>query len=359
MGVAAMGGDSIHPGRSLTSHYPHCVGTRQLGTLPPADVIQNLGLSEFSTSGGDKQPDSGVGSLASIIPLLTSLPLGGDAREKGDTKPSRYLVAKGLPTLPVKLVDRIWNLEYIDMEEFLPAPRSLRLAEQGKPAPSLQESLVGAFNQFQAIQSQKTQRRVLDIITWMRCFTLYIAVMAKQRSDMVQCMVAHLHTVLKLHQKAPKSAAWLEYDIQFRMEMAAREDRVWTEGDPWQYVSCLPGPSTTQDPFDLAEIAAIPQVETNRPPLLAPSLAQDRTEPAVTLGKGKRPIDSTSGKAPVGGKPPATKKPKKGGTCRLFNKAPRGCPYGEECMFTHRCSNCGVLEAHGQLGCPLPPKYLQ
>ena len=88
------------------------------------------------------------------------------------------------------------------MEEFLPAPRSLRLAEQGKPAPSLQESLVRVFNQFQAIQSQRTQRRVLDVITWMRCFTLYITVMAKQWSDMVQCMVAHLHTVLKLHPKA-------------------------------------------------------------------------------------------------------------------------------------------------------------
>ena len=83
-----MVGDSIHPGCGVTSHYPHCVGTRQLVTLPPADVIQNLGLSVLPTSGGDKQPDSGVGSLASIIPLLTSLP---DAREKGDTKPCRYL----------------------------------------------------------------------------------------------------------------------------------------------------------------------------------------------------------------------------------------------------------------------------
>ena len=74
MCIAAIAGDSIHPRRSLTSHYTHCVGTRQLGALPPADVIQNLGLSVFPTSGGDKQLDSGVGSLASIIPLLTSLP---------------------------------------------------------------------------------------------------------------------------------------------------------------------------------------------------------------------------------------------------------------------------------------------
>jgi len=97
MCIATIVGDSIHPRRSVTSHYPHCVGTRQLGALPLADVIQNLGLSVFPTSGGDRQLENGVGPLASIIPLLTSLPLGGDSREKGDTKPSRYLVERASP----------------------------------------------------------------------------------------------------------------------------------------------------------------------------------------------------------------------------------------------------------------------
>ena len=82
MYIVAIVGDSMHPGCSLTSHYPHCVGTRQLGALPLADVIQNLGLSVFPSSRGNKQPDSGVGSLASIIPLLTSLPLGGRLERK-------------------------------------------------------------------------------------------------------------------------------------------------------------------------------------------------------------------------------------------------------------------------------------
>ena len=77
MYIAAIEDDSMHPGCSLTSHYPHCVGTRQLGALPLADVIQNLGLSVFPSSRGDKQPDRGVGLLASIIPLLMSLPLWG------------------------------------------------------------------------------------------------------------------------------------------------------------------------------------------------------------------------------------------------------------------------------------------
>ena len=155
MGIAARAEDSMHPRRSLTSHYPHCVGMRQLGPLPPADAIQNLGLSVFPTSGGDKQLDSGVGSLASIIPLLMSLLLGGDSREKGDAKPSCYLVMKGLPTLPMKLVDRIWNLEYIDMEEFQPAPRSLCLAEQGKPAPSLWKTWLGHSTSFRQSRVKK------------------------------------------------------------------------------------------------------------------------------------------------------------------------------------------------------------
>ena len=49
-------------------------------------------------------------------------------------------------------VEKAYNLEYVDKKEFLPAPRSLRLAEQAKPAVSPQESLVRAFNQFQVSQ---------------------------------------------------------------------------------------------------------------------------------------------------------------------------------------------------------------
>ena len=53
---------------------------------------------------------------------------------------------------------------------------------------------------------------------------------AKKKGEMVPCMVSHLHTVLKLFQKAPGSMAWLEYDTQFRMEMAASEVRTWIHG---------------------------------------------------------------------------------------------------------------------------------
>ena len=314
-----------------------------MGTVPSSEALGGLGLPSLQTEGGDHQPqDTTVAPnpFTAILPLLTAIPQGPEPKDK----PTRYLVAKGLPTIPTKLVEKVWSLDYVDMEEFLPTP-------------SLQESLVGAFNQFQACQQQqKAQRQVLDVVTWARCFTLYIAVMAKCHADMIPSMVAHFHTVVKLHQKAPRSSAWREYDIQFRMEQAATEDRAWKEGDPWQYVSCLPGPGTSLDPFDLAEQAIPQQQEPQQSPLslLAQTQRKDQSQPGV-LGKGKRLLDPNAGKAPASSGPPV-KRAKKSALCKWFNKAPARCPYGSECVFTHRCSNCGTLDEHGAPGCQFPPK---
>ena len=108
----------------------------------------------------------------------------------------------------------------------------------------------------------------MDITTWVRCFSLYMAVLSTQAPEMVPSMVAHLRTVLRLQQRASHNLAWLEYDIQFRMEIAASADRVWKCGDPWQYVACLPGQHLPNDPFEVAELDALPALK----------------------GKGKRPL---------------------------------------------------------------------
>ena len=106
----------------------------------------------------------------------------------------------------MKLVDKAWNKEYVDMEEFLPTPHSRHSAEQGRTTCALQESLVGAFSQFQVMQNQqKSPQPCLDILTWTKCFSLYVAVMSKRHAEMIQSIVAHMHTVLKLNQKVPKS----------------------------------------------------------------------------------------------------------------------------------------------------------
>ena len=61
------------------------------------------------------------------------------------------------------------------------------------------------------LQQYKTQRRVTDIIMWTCCFSLYMAMLSKKAAEMVPSMVAHLHTVLVLQQKASSQLARLEY----------------------------------------------------------------------------------------------------------------------------------------------------
>ena len=139
-------------------HPPPRLG--QLGSLPPPDKVGALELPEMGET-SRQQPPTKKGALnpfASIIPLLTAFPGPPETGDKAEPRPLRYLVEKGLPTLPMKLLERVWNLEYVDMKEFLPAPRSLCIAEQGRSSASLQESLVGACSQFQALQQYKAQR---------------------------------------------------------------------------------------------------------------------------------------------------------------------------------------------------------
>ena len=65
------------------------------------------------------------------------------------------MIVKGLPALPAKVVEKAQDLEFVEMEDFLPAPRALRLAEQGKGSLSLQESLVGALTEFHASRQHR------------------------------------------------------------------------------------------------------------------------------------------------------------------------------------------------------------
>ena len=106
----------------------------------------------------NQKPEGESNPLASLIPWLTAVSTNPSPTHTVEAKPARYLVAKGLPTLPMKVVEKIWNLEFVEMEDLLPAPRSLRLAEQGAVPSSLQDSLVGALSHFQALQQHRSQR---------------------------------------------------------------------------------------------------------------------------------------------------------------------------------------------------------
>ena len=235
--------------------------------------------------------------------------------KKAGEKPQLFLAASGLPTVSEKLAQRIWDLDFIEMEEFLPSNKMVQALEVSGLA---REGTV-----FQVLQG----RKVTDIMSWMRCFTLYIAVMSSRRPDLVVPMVAHLHAVIKLEQSIG-GLGWLQYDWRSRKELCAAGSSAWGRQDPWQLIACVPHTSTSLDPFDVT------------PQDLMPGQLPSR-EGMATRGKA---LGSSLRDKPG----PLSRR---GGICRLFNRAPGGCPFGEECIFTHRCSLCRRTD-HGRRRCP-------
>ena len=93
-------------------------------------AVRRLGLPSFGESGDESRQAPGEGAsnpFSALLPWLMSISATTDKKDSSEPKATRYLVAKVLPTLTMRVVERIWNLEFVEMEDLLPAPRSLRL----------------------------------------------------------------------------------------------------------------------------------------------------------------------------------------------------------------------------------------
>ena len=182
-----------------------------MNSLPDSKLLDGMKeVGKDSEQIGDKE----ASQLADL-----EFPSGG-ARHNGKsiTAKSHFLPAPGLPTVSNKLAQKIWKLEFVDMEEFLPSNKTINALEN--PI-FIQDGIVGALQQL-----QQPKKRVADVLTWIRCFMLYIAVMAAKHHDLVGPMISHMHTVMRL-QATYGGMSWLQYDWRSRREMNAEGGESW------------------------------------------------------------------------------------------------------------------------------------
>ena len=95
-----------HPGQVFYKFTYLLIGPEHLGMVPSADTLQGLGLPVMAGQEGEHTTMVN-NPLASIIPLLTALPMPAKGKDKQETQPACYLVTNGLPTLPIKLVESV------------------------------------------------------------------------------------------------------------------------------------------------------------------------------------------------------------------------------------------------------------
>ena len=154
-------------------HTLPTLGAAWLGTLPDPSQLSRVARVE-----AEDQPGDASGRLEEH--LTEQLKMAGDG-EPGQPKsikpPQHFLAPPGLPTITSKLVQKIWDLEFVEMEKFLHTNRTIQALDQFTPE-SLRDRVLGALHQFQ--QQQQQGCRVADIMTWTHCFSLHVAVMAQE-----------------------------------------------------------------------------------------------------------------------------------------------------------------------------------
>ena len=148
------------------------LGAVRLGTLSDPSQLSRVARVEA----GDQPGDAPGWMEKHFTEQLMMTGDGEHGQAKSIKPPQHFLAAPGLPTITPKLAQKIWDLEFVEMEEFLPTNRTVQALDQLTPE-SLWDGVLEALQQF---QQQQQGCRVADITTWTRCFFLYMAVMAKR-----------------------------------------------------------------------------------------------------------------------------------------------------------------------------------
>ena len=88
--------------------------------------------------------------------------------------------------------------------------------------------------------SRAKQKPVTSIITWLECFSRYVAVMVKHLPECASGMMSHQLTVLRAY-KEVEVPAWCHYDEAYRENMAATGSKVYPFTSIFVVVSLVRG----------------------------------------------------------------------------------------------------------------------
>ena len=80
----------------------------------------------------------------------------------------QVMIGAGLPPIPAKLVSKIEAGEFVDMAELLPDRFGIAKSRPGDES---------------ARPSKHKQRTVTTILEWIQCFSIYLAVIAKNNPN--------------------------------------------------------------------------------------------------------------------------------------------------------------------------------
>ena len=235
-----------------------------------------------------------------------------------------------LPPVPPRIRDRIVRSEFVDFANLLP-----KAMFSGGSEPEICRSLtvqLASSGDDISIQPASNSRKITSFASWMEAWNIYLSIVIDHTPARAAEFVAYQRIITSASIQYP-TAAWLNYDVQFRTLAASDPTLRWDarHTDLWlQFMTSAKPTQSARGPCK--HCGATNHYPDNCPfrPNYSPTITGGQR--AVTRGQP----NSGSYMAPHPNQPP------KPIACRDFNRYICRRP---DCKFAHCCEHCRVNHA--------------
>jgi len=90
-------------------------------------------------------------------------------------------------------------------------------------------------------ERQRQPRRVMDILTWVQSFAIYVSVRATHDSSMIAELMTYMYMIVRASQDFG-GTSWVNYDTVFRRQAAAMGATAWPRVNGSLHHICFNGP---------------------------------------------------------------------------------------------------------------------
>ena len=103
----------------------------------------------------------------------------------------------------------------------------------------------GLANRDDKQATRSKRRQVTNILEWIQCFGIYVAVLTLKHPDRIQDLLGYQALIVEACMEY-NCEAWLGYDRRFRQDAAASSNTVWAKIDPTLWNKAFTGQARAQ-----------------------------------------------------------------------------------------------------------------
>ena len=134
-----------------------------------------------------------------------------------------FLLSSSLPPVPAKLVAKVQALQFVEMKEFLQDNVLL-----GKRLDAL--GITALLGPSWGSTAKPNMRDVPSLLSWISCFTTYVAILGESNPQLVRSRLSYLSLVI-MEARRNGGEGWRSYDTVFRQNAANNPDADWSRLD--------------------------------------------------------------------------------------------------------------------------------